>query len=46
MCAVMRYVLSGTKEASMEIYITIAIMSFLIGVLVGEAIGKAERRNT
>lgn len=27
----------------MEIYIAIAIMSFLIGVLVGEAIGKAER---
>lgn len=43
MCAVMRYVLSGTKETSMEIYIAIAIMSFLIGVLVGEAIGKAER---
>ena len=30
------------KENVMEI--AIAIMSFLIGVLVGEAIGKAERR--
>lgn len=28
----------------MEIQIAIAIMSFLIGVLVGEAVGKAERR--
>lgn len=28
----------------MEIYIAIAIMSFLIGVLVGEAVGKVERR--
>lgn len=28
----------------MEICIAIAIMSFLIGVLVGEAVGKAERR--
>ena len=26
----------------MEIYIAISIMLFLIGVLVGEAIGKAE----
>lgn len=29
----------------MEIQIAIAIMSFLIGVLVGEAVGKAERRD-
>lgn len=28
----------------MEIYLAIAIMSFLVGVLVGEAVGKAERR--
>ena len=28
----------------MEIYIAIAIMSFLIGVLVGEAVGKAEKK--
>ena len=28
----------------MEIYIAISIMSFLIGVLIGEAVGKAERR--
>jgi hypothetical protein len=28
----------------MEIQIAIAIMSFLIGVLVGEAVGKAERK--
>jgi hypothetical protein len=28
----------------MEIYIAIAIMSFLIGVLVGEQVGKLERR--
>jgi len=28
----------------MELYIAIAIMAFLIGVLVGEAVGKAERR--
>ena len=27
----------------MEIYIAIAIMSFLIGVLVGEVVGKAEK---
>lgn len=29
----------------MEIYIAIAIMSFLIGVLVGEAVGKMEEDN-
>ena len=28
----------------METYIAIAIMSFLIGVLVGEVVGKAERK--
>ena len=28
----------------MEMYIAISIMSFLIGVLVGEAVGKVERR--
>ena len=28
----------------MEIYIAIAIMSFLVGVLVGEAVGKVERK--
>ena len=28
----------------MEIYIAIAIMSFLIGVLVGEVVGKAEKK--
>lgn len=29
----------------MEITIAIAIMSFLIGVLVGEAVGKVERKH-
>lgn len=29
----------------MEFCIAIAIMSFLIGVLVGESVGKAERRS-
>ena len=28
----------------MEIHIAVAIMSFLIGVLIGEAVGKIERR--
>lgn len=28
----------------MEMQMAIAIMSFLIGVLIGEAVGKAERR--
>ena len=28
----------------MEIYIAISIVSFLTGVLVGEAVGTAERR--
>lgn len=32
------------RLVDMEIYIAIAIMSFLIGVLVGEAVGKAEKK--
>lgn len=38
----MQYMLSGYKEKAVELNIAIAIMSFLIGVLVGEAVGKAE----
>ena len=40
----MRYVLNGNKVIVMELYIAIAIMSFLIGVLVGEVVGKMERK--
>lgn len=29
----------------MEVYIAISIMSFLVGVLVGEAVGKAEKKD-